>query len=164
GGDFVHLGEPCEPIRGEKPGDYNEVFLGGGVVEECVFYVCGSEPGELGHCVQHNKPNNRQTLCSNSDNNMCTYDYCLDGLCKADEWIPGASSEGVGVPSTCDPATGIWTHARNGDACRGNGNINTGEQCEVGVDGADARCCVDCYLQSACDDQNVCTDERCVNG
>jgi len=168
GGDAVNYGQPCAPIDGRVTGGYNEVFIGAawpGMSEDCVYYECGTAPGERGHCIQKALPGNRVTPCHNSDNDLCTLDFCDGlGMCKDHEWIQGHHPEGVCVTSTCNPATGEWTFARNGDACCDNSVINLGEECEVGVNGADAQCCVDCYLQSKCDDKNACTADTCVDG
>jgi hypothetical protein len=167
-GDPANYGKSCTPIDGRATGGYNEVFIGPdypGVTADCVYYTCGELPGELGHCIQHNKAGERTVSCSNSDDDKCTNDWCDgEGHCTDHEYIPGAHPAGVCMNSVCDPKTGIWTHTPNEGACCGNDILDQGEQCEVGVDGADSQCCVDCYFQTKCDDKNVCTDESCVKG
>jgi len=167
--DATNFGSPCVPIDGRATGGYNEVFVGApnwpGIVPECVYYTCGDKPGEYGHCIQRNLAGGRTHFCENSDNDLCTYDWCDGlGMCKDHEWKEGRSAEGVCVEDHCDPATGLWSYTRNGDACCGNGEINTGEECEPGLSGADSLCCISCYLQAKCDDNNVCTDETCTTG
>lgn len=92
--DTINYGFPCVPIDGRASGGYNEVFIGAptwyarvvcacvtpltcapnrpNIVPECVYYECGTVPGEAGHCIQRTKPGQRSVQCSNSDNNLCS--------------------------------------------------------------------------------------------
>ena len=83
------------------------------------------------------------------DDNLCTDDACDGGVCVHDNnTIP------------CDD--GLFCTAV--DVCTDGGCVGSGHPCPGQVCDEGANICIDCSIDSDCDDNNVCTDETCVVG
>ena len=85
------------------------------------------------------------------DNNKCTIDACVDGVCTHSE--VNCDDGNVCTDDNCDPATGACVHTNNAASCD-DGNACT--ENDVCADGA-------CTPGSAvtCNDNNICTDDSC---
>ena len=154
--------------------------------EACDDGNSNPDDGCLSDCsIAECTPNNAERDCD--DGNVCTTERCVDGTC---DWNSNSESCDDGISCThrdrCGGGVCRGTEDCGGgefcnverDACEsqepvcGNGRREDGEACDDGNSNPDDGCLSDCSTAECtpgnaerdCDDGNVCTTERCVDG
>ncbi len=93
---------------------------------ECSRSYCDLSTGA---CVSENMPDG--SACQ-ADKNLCTWDYCQNGVCVIGG-APACDDGNVCTTESCDPATGLCVSEKLTSNTECDGNLCTYDKCDKGV-------------------------------